>query len=196
MIRINLLGVKSVGQSVERRQQLYVVCGVLAANVVVALLVSLVMGRLAASREAELATISKQLQEVLKVVHDVEKEERQRALLREKRRVIADLESKEIGPFKILTTLSDATPRRLWLREFADKEGQVTITGLAVDDPTVAEFLSRLQESPHFHGLELVETAQAEEGSTRVKRFVMEGPLDYSGNGNGTETDNHKGRVP
>jgi len=47
----------------------------------------------------------------------------------------------------------------------------------------VAEFLQRLQASPHFRGLELIETAQTEEGQTRVKKFVMMGPLDYSGNG-------------
>ncbi len=183
MIRINLLGVEAGGQSVGRRLELYVVCGVLAANVAAGLLVWALVGRLASSREAELARIRTELQGVIEIVHDVEKEERQRALLGEKRRVIADLERKEIGPLKILTTLSDAAPARLWLDEFTDKSGQVTITGLAVDDPTVAEFLASLQSSPHFHGLELVETAQAEEGQARVKKFMMRGPLDYSGNG-------------
>jgi len=183
MIRINLLGVEGGGQSVGRRRELYVVCGVLAANVAAGLLVWALIGRLASGREAELARIETELQGVIEVVHDVEKEERQRALLDEKRRVIADLERREIGPLKILTTLSDAAPTRLWLNEFTDKAGEVTITGLAVDDPTVAEFLAALQRSPHFQGLELVETAQAEEGQTRVKKFVMRGPLDYSGNG-------------
>lgn len=183
MIRINLLGVEKGVQSSGQRRQLYVVYGVLAANVAAGLVLSVLLGRLASSREAELAAMKTELQEVLKVVHDVEQEERQRALLREKRRVIGDLERKEVGPLKILTTLSDAAPARLWLDEFTDKAGEVTITGLAIDDPTVAEFLARLQRSPHFHGLELVETAQAEEGQTRVKKFVMRGPLDYSGNG-------------
>ena len=104
--------------------------------------------------------------------------------------MIAELERKGVGPLKILTTLSDSTPPRLWLTEFTDRAGEVTITGLAIDDPTVAQFLSRLQLSPHFKGLELVETAQAEEGQTRVKRFVMRGPLDYSGNGTHKATKN------
>ena len=36
----------------------------------------------------------------------------------------------------------------------------------------------------------MVETAQAEEGQTRVKKFVMRGPLDYSGNGTHKATKN------
>jgi type IV pilus assembly protein PilN len=183
MIRINLLGVGEGVQSVSRRRQLYVLYGVLAANVVAGLLLSVLLGRFASSQEAKLAAIKTQLQSVLSVVHDVDQEEHQRALLGEKRRVIAELERRAVGPLEILMTLSEAAPTRLWLNEFTDKGGEVTITGLAIDDPTVAEFLARLQSSPHFHGLELVETAQAEEGQTRVKKFMMRGPLDYSGDG-------------
>jgi type IV pilus assembly protein PilN len=191
MIRINLLGGVGEGaQSVERRRQLHIVYGVLAANVVAALLASVVMGSLASRREAELATTKRELQSVLKVVHDVQDEERQRAVLREKHRVIADLEGKAVGPLRILTTLSDSTPARLWLHEFSDRAGQVTITGLAIDDPTVAEFLSRLQQSPHFRGLELVETAQSMEGGTQVKKFVMRGPLYYLANGGSESPEN------
>jgi type IV pilus assembly protein PilN len=190
MIHINLLGAGDGAQSVERRRQLHVVYGVLAVNVVAALLASVVMGSLAWRREAELATTKRELQSVLKIVHDVQDEERQRAVLREKHRVIADLEGKAVGPLRILTTLSDSTPARLWLHEFSDRAGQVTITGLAIDDPTVAEFLSRLQQSPHFRGLELVETAQSMEGGTQVKKFVMRGPLYYLANGGSESPEN------
>lgn len=189
MTRINLLGVREGAQTFERRRQLHIVYAVVAANVVAVLIASLVVGSIASRREAELATTKRELQSVLKVVHDVQDEERQRTILREKRRVIAELEAKAVGPVRILTTLSDSTPSRLWLNEFSDRAGQVTITGLAIDDPTVAEFLSRLQQSPYFRGLELVETAQAMEGQTRVKKFVMRGPLQYMVNGSGGQQD-------
>jgi type IV pilus assembly protein PilN len=187
MIHINLIGAQETAQSFEQRRQLRLAYGVLAANLAVILLTSFVLNRLCASRQGDLAETKTALQEVLKVVRDVEGEEKKRGILEEKRLVIADLERKEIGPLRILEALSDATPTRLWLTEFLDKGGEVTITGLAIDDPTVADFLERLQRSPHFHGLELVVTAQAAEGATRVKKFVMKGPLTYSArNGNGT----------
>jgi len=120
MIRINLLGVEKGVQSAGRRHRLFIVYGVVAANVVAGLLLWVFLGRLASNTEAELASAKEELQSVLKVVHDVEQEERQRALLKEKRRVIADLERKEVGPFKILSALSEAAPPRLWLNEFTD----------------------------------------------------------------------------
>jgi type IV pilus assembly protein PilN len=193
MIRINLVGVQEAVRSAERRRQLHIVYGVAAVNVGAMVLFALVLGGLSASRRSSMVDTKTRIQGVLKIAHDVEGEERQRAVLEEKRRVIADLERREVGPFRILQALSDATPTRLWLTEFADKNGEVTITGLAIDDPTVAEFLGRLQRSPHFHGLELVETAQAEEGMMRVKKFVMRGPLSYSGNGSGNGDGKGKG---
>jgi type IV pilus assembly protein PilN len=189
MTRINLLEVKVGVQSVEHRRQLRLGYVLIGANVAAVLLASLVLRGLAARQAATMGTTKKRITELTKVVHDVEGEERQQQMLEEKRRVIGDLERRGIGPFRILEALSDATPSRLWLTEFTDRSGEVTITGLAIDDPTVADFLARLQRSPHFHGLELVETAQAEEGKMRVKKFVMKGPLNYSGNGhpgNGT----------
>jgi type IV pilus assembly protein PilN len=196
MIRINLLPREEGVQSVEQRRQLRVAYAVLGANVAAALVMSLLFGTLASRRESQLESIRTEVDQVMKVVKDVQDVERQRGTLQEKRRVIAELEHKASGPLRILVTLSDAAPQRLWLSEFTDRSGEVTITGLAIDDPTVAEFLSRLQRSPHFHGLELVETAQALEGQTRVKKFVMRGPLDYSGavNGNGNGSGNGNGR--
>jgi len=181
MIRINLLGTQEGAQLGEQRKQMRTAGGVLAANAVAAVLLALAFNRIAASRGEELASINSQIQAKLKVVQDVEDEEHKRAVLQEKRRVIEELKRRSVGPLKILTTLSEAPPNRLWLNEFVDTAGLVTITGLAVDDPTVARFLSRLQGSPHFKGLQLVETAQAQEGQTTAKKFVMKGPLDYSG---------------
>jgi type IV pilus assembly protein PilN len=195
MIRINLIGVQEVAQTAERRRQIRIVYGVLGANVAALLITSLALRGFSASRTARMAETKTKIEALLKIAHDVEGEERQRAVLEEKRRVIAELERRGVGPFRILEALSDATPTRLWLTEFADKSGEVTITGLAIDDPTVADFLGRLQTSPHFHGLELVETAQTDEAQMRVKKFVMRGPLSYSGNGNGNGNGHGAGKA-
>ena len=199
MIRINLLGVQEGAQSFEHRRQLRVAYAVLAANVGAIFLASLVFTGLASRRASQMEEAKVRIQELLKVAKNVEDEDRRRQTLEEKRRVIDELENRGVGPFQILDALSDATPTRLWLTEFTDRSGEVTITGLAVDDPTVADFLQRLQHSPHFVGLELVETAQAEEGNVPVKKFVMRGPLSYTasangnhGNGNGNGNGNGK----
>jgi type IV pilus assembly protein PilN len=183
MIRINLLGAREGVQTVEHQRQLRLAYVVIGANVAGVVLAALLVRGLSAAQSARMQATKVQITELLKVAHDLDGVERQRQLLEEKRRVIGDLERRGVGPFRILEALSDATPTRLWLTEFTDRSGEVTITGLAIDDPTVADFLSRLQRSPHFNGLELVETAQTDEGKIRVKKFVMKGPLSYSGNG-------------
>jgi type IV pilus assembly protein PilN len=181
MIRINLLSLKEVRYATERRNEMRVAYAVLAAAAVAVVFAFLGLNRLCAWREGQLAAVKADIEEVRKVVQEVEAEEQKRSVLQEKRRIIASLERKEVGPLKILEALSDSTPARLWLTEFADKGGEVSITGLAIDDPTVAEFLGKLQSSPHFTGLELLESAQADQKNDRIKKFVMKGPLNYSG---------------
>jgi type IV pilus assembly protein PilN len=181
MIRINLLPLKEVRHAAERRNELRLAYAVLAAAAAAVVLAFVGLNRLAAWRQGQLVAVKAEIEEVRKVVHEVEAEEQKRAVLQEKRRIIADLERKEVGPLKILEAVSEATPIRLWLTEFVDSGGTVTITGLAIDDPTVADFLAKLQRSPHFNGLELLESAQADQTQNRVKKFVMKGPLNYFG---------------
>jgi type IV pilus assembly protein PilN len=68
--------------------------------------------------------------------------EQQKQELREKLRVIGQPE--EGRPVRILADLSSATPDKLWLTEFADSGGTLKLTGIGVDEQTVADFLRKL----------------------------------------------------
>ena len=91
----------------------------------------------------------------------------------DKLRVIGQLERKKVGPVRILAGLSEATPEKLWLTEFADAGGTLKLTGLGVDEQTVADFMRRLGTLSFFRTVDLDETSQVTQDGAKVKKFVF-----------------------
>ncbi len=179
MIRINLLPVKEITAEVGRRQEL--VIGGLSLGLTVAIAVGLYMfqsyrlfslGSEASALKKEIEALNVQLKEVGDLQQKVK-------ALEQKIKVIDDLTKKKVGPVKIMESLSLATPSRLWLTEFKESGGNLTLTGLAVDNQTVADFLKSLSTSAYFANVDLVETTQLEQDGIPLKKFSIRSQLLY-----------------
>ena len=55
----------------------------------------------------------------------------------------------------------------------------MTINGLAVDNKTVADFITGLETSKHFKSVELVETTQGVGPDTGFKKFAIKTGVMY-----------------
>jgi type IV pilus assembly protein PilN len=191
MIRINLLPVKETQRAIGRRQQVSV--ALLA--FVLALLVMIIpymlqgrtLGRLDTGIEQLRAEIKK-LDEQTREARDLDKKRKE---LEAKLKVIGDLNRKRVGPVHILEDLSAATPEKLWVVDFTDTGGQATITGMALDNQTIAVFMRQLETSKYFFEVDLVETSQSQpirgvisgaDGGA-LKKFIIKAHLDYLGAG-------------
>ncbi len=179
MIRINLLPVKEISAEVGRRQELLI--GGLSLVLTVAVVVGLYMfqsyrlyslGSEASDLKKEIETLNVQLKEVGDLQQKVK-------ALEEKIKVIDDLTKKKVGPVKIMESLSLATPPRLWLTEFKESGGNLTLNGLAVDNQTVADFLKSLATFAYFANVDLVETTQVEQDGIPLKKFSVRSQLLY-----------------
>lgn len=181
MIRINLLPADEVKRVAETRQDMAI--GALVAVVAILLFVSAhawqQVWSLATSRE--LARVNRELEAIHGPYLEISKMEKQRHELREKLQVISDLETKTGGPVRVLADLSRSTPEKLWLTDFTEAGGQVQISGLGVDEQTVADFLRNLDDSKFFQGIDLQETIEVEQGGAKQKKFVLVGRVNYLG---------------
>src|SRR6185369_11630022 len=59
--------------------------------------------------------------------------------------------------------------------------GLATISGLGLDDQTIANFMRNLGKSRYFDNVDLVETLQSEQDGVQMKRFVVNARLSYAG---------------
>jgi type IV pilus assembly protein PilN len=189
MIRINLLPLKEAQRAMGRRRQ----ASLAALSVVVALLVMLtpylMQSRTLGALDREINRLNSDIAKLNAQAVEVRDLEKKRGELQAKLKVIDDLKQKRVGPVHILEDLGAATPDKLWLVDSTEAGGQATITGMALDNQTIAEFMRRLQSSKYFFEVDLVETSQSDIGKPGssnvigVKKFIVRARVDYLGTG-------------
>jgi len=181
MIRVNLIPAEEAQRAAGQRQELAVALLVsMAAVGVLAGLHGLQFWESAAT-DRELAAVERELTAIQGPFIEISKMEKQRNELREKLRVIDQLQTKSSGPVRVLEDLSAATPDKLWLTEFTEAAGAMRVAGLGIDEQTVAEFLRHLGTSPYFLNVDLQETSQVDQAGVKQKKFVITGQVNYLG---------------
>jgi type IV pilus assembly protein PilN len=179
MIRVNLLPAQEVARAAGRRQAMAAVALVIAASVFLFVVVHGWQRARLASADRQLRALRAELAAIQGPYSEVTRIDQQKQELREKLKVIAQLEAKKVGPVRVLTDLSAATPDKLWLTEYAESNGKLRLSGLGVDEQTVADFLRRLGAVPFFRRVDLEETSQVNQEGAKLKKFVISGEVDF-----------------
>jgi type IV pilus assembly protein PilN len=179
MIRINLLSTREIEAEIGRRQDIVVTVLALGGTAALCVIVFLfqffrttMLQRELAGLRAEMASMEDEAKEVNDLQIKI-------ASLKQKLAVIDDLSKKKVGPVRVMESLSSSTPDRLWLTEFKEGGGSLTVTGMAIDNQTIADFLKALQASKYFKDVELVETIQTQQDKTAFKKFSVKSSLLY-----------------
>ena len=179
MIRINLLSVREIRAEIGRRQDLTIAALSVGATLALIFVVFLYQFYRSSFLDRKLTGLRKEIASLESQVKEVTELQKKVSDLNQKLKVIEDLSKKKVGPVRVMENLSVATPARLWLTEFKETGGNLSITGIAVDNQTVAEFLKALAASAYFKSVELVETSQTEQDKLLLKKFSLRSQLLY-----------------
>jgi type IV pilus assembly protein PilN len=189
MIHVNLLPIKEAQRALGRRQQVSVALLSISVALLVMVVPYVLQGRRIAQLDREITDLSAEIERYNAQTREVRDLEKRRSELQAKLKVIDDLKQKRVGPVRMLEDLSTATPQKLWLVSFSETNGQATITGMALDNQTIAGFMRSLQNSPYFYEVDLVETSQSDpvrvggDNGMIFKKFIVKAQLDYLGRG-------------
>jgi type IV pilus assembly protein PilN len=106
------------------------------------------------SKRSELREVERQRRrerdELLVYIKKVEELEARREALRQKINVINELKRNQRGPVRILDEVSRALPELVWLTKMALKGNNVELSGNAMDENAVANYISNIDASPFF----------------------------------------------
>lgn len=76
--------------------------------------------------------------------------------IKDRQAIIRDLEAKKGGPLKVLVNIALAVPEdRLWLESLVESGRTLTISGTAMDNDTVALFMTNLEKTGSFSSVDL-----------------------------------------
>jgi len=161
MIRINLLPFRAARKKENVRQQvsifllsfLFVFAAMFYCNM---LLNSKINGL-----DNKIAAITKELNKYSRINKEITSIKNNLAILKKKTDVIKDLEVSREESVRLLDAMTNMViEKRMWLTSLEDREGGVSIKGIALDNKTVADFMTRLEQSELFKTVNLKITKQ------------------------------------
>ncbi len=180
MIRINLLPVRQVKKR-ELGRQFLVLFGVVAVLAVVVNFVWYSSRESSRERKQEAATQTQlRITELEKVIGEVNNINKRKKEVEDKLKILNDLRKGRAGPVRMLDALATATPKKVWLKDFAEQNNNVKLTGLAISHDDIAEFMRSLSQivwTPKGMG-RLVEQKRDAAKSSRVELLGTDGAVE------------------
>ncbi|EFK06031.1 fimbrial assembly protein [delta proteobacterium NaphS2] len=191
MIKINLLPFRAARkrENVRRQVSIYFLCILFLFCIMGYLHVSL-GGQLSQLKTRE-EVLRKELKSYAAVTQEIAKLEKDSKDLDKKLKVIKSLEKQRVGPVLLLVDIAQAVPfDRLWLDSVVETSGRLSLQGTAMDNHTVARFMTRLENAPHIETVDLDRTSLKyfPEYKRRASNFVLTCKTDYKEPEPGPET--------
>jgi len=181
MIRINLLPVRhSRRQEAVKNEIVVALIGLALICVAMSGMYLVVHGELSEAR-AQNRILQQGIDKTRQIVAEVDEQERISQDLNTKLRVIKRLKANRVGPVHMLDELSQATPEKLQLVSVEETDKKVSITGVAVTNEVISDFLGNLEKSDYFNEVYLNAIDQTESGGVKLKEFSISAKLVVPG---------------
>lgn len=178
MIRINLLPVREARRKADVRSQLLMIAASAALSLVLAAGVHQLLRSQIADARQRIGALNQQLAQFKPQQEQVDAFKAKKADIEQKLAVIERLERSRSGPVHILDELASRTPERVWLTLLSANDGQIELKGMSLDNELVALFLTALNDSPYFTGVELKETELQLVDSLKLNTFRIVARLE------------------
>jgi type IV pilus assembly protein PilN len=173
MIKINLLLARKEKKKVGMRKEFIVL--ILSVVLLVMVLV-FVQWRLEKEKDDTLAQISTTKKEIAyykSLTTEVTKAKEAQKTLQEKLNIINTLRKEKAGPAKVLDELSIDKPEKIHLESVKKEGSKLGIEGIALDDETIANFMTNLRKSKLFKNVDLIVSEQVEQSKLKLKKFIL-----------------------
>ena len=174
MIRINLLPFRAARKKENVRRQLTVFF------LSMALLMGAVFGvqwwltSRVASLDKKLKATQAELDRYNKINKEIAEIKKKLENLNKKMAVMADLERNRHEPTRLMDTMAQVVvPKRMWFTKLEEKEKTVSMTGIALDNKTVADFMVRLEKCGLFSTVNLKTLKQTTLQNSNLKSFAI-----------------------
>lgn len=116
----------------------------------------------------------KEINKYRKITREIDAIIKNLAILKKKIAVINNLEMDRKRPVKLLDTMTQVVvPKRMWFTSLTSGNSTVGINGIALDNKTIADFMTRLEGSKLFSAVNLKSIRQQKRANLNLKRFAI-----------------------
>ncbi len=172
MIRINLLPFRAARKKENIRRQISVFFLSLVLIVLALFFVQSILAKKIDTLNEQIRHTKNEIEKYAKINKEIQTIKDKIAVLKKKIRVIKDLEANRTEPVRLLDAMTGlVVPNRMWFTDFSFKGPNVIITGIALDNKTVADFMIRLENSDLFNAVNLNTLKQVKYQQIDMKSF-------------------------
>lgn len=165
MIRINLLPVRGAKKREFGRQQL-VLFGLIL--ILTGIGNYFWYGKVDSDLQAldkQIATTRTEIAQLEKTIGEVKSIKEDKKALEDKLKILDTLKKGRTGPVKVLDELATIIPQRVWLGDYAEAGGGVSMTGFASSYEDLSAFSKKLKASKHFSNVTIKNARQRGDGT-------------------------------
>jgi type IV pilus assembly protein PilN len=174
MVRINLLPVKQIKKVLKARNEIITFLMALLALAVVLLGLAFSRAVVVNDLNATIGELKKEKNSYQSTINEIEKLKKDKAMLETKLTMIKKLKKGSHITVRILDEIALLTPpNRMWLKSFVQTPGSLKLSGVALDNETIAQFMKQLKESPLFVDAELVNASLVVVAARKLKSFSL-----------------------
>ncbi len=175
MIRINLLPFRTDRKKENIRRQVSVFLLSLALLLIVLFYYNFNLNSKINDLNNRIKTTKTELKKYEKINREIAQIKKKLDNLKKKMAVMEKLEADRFEPTRLLDAMTQViVPKRMWFTHLASKSEKVTISGIAMDNKTVADFMVRLEQCGLFKEVALKTLKFKKVQNSNFKSFAIE----------------------
>jgi len=123
--------------------------------------------------DADIVKANADIERLKKEIGEVEKFKARKAELQKKVDIISNLQKGRIGPVRHFEALSAAIPEKCWIDTLGVKDERVTLSGVALNNYTIANFMTALGQTGRFRDVVLGAAEQTTVAGVKLVKFNL-----------------------
>lgn len=174
MLRINLLPVRQLKKRAKARNQ--IVSMIITFCCLLAFLgfVGVLQNGMLNSLNKQIAQLNRQKDAFKPILAQIETMKKQKAELERKTAIIKSLRAESSLTVRVLDDVAkNVDNKRLWLDSLSQQGPSLSLTGVALDNETVAQFMDKLKSSEFIVDVNLANSSLKVIAGRNLKSFVM-----------------------
>ncbi len=173
MIKINLIPIKEIRQKYELK--LTIIWNIVAFLIILISFSSIyyINTNKIDKIDKEIAYNKKKLKELRSLRIQLKKFQAKKKVFKTKFKIIKELENFKLLTPYLMSVFVENIPDKVWLKSIKENNFDLSIKGVAIDEPTIVEFIKNLKKTGSFSKVELIQVSQISYLGYKFKYFSL-----------------------
>lgn len=174
MLKINLLPIRQLKKRAKAKKQLFGMLLAFLLTLAAVALVGALQVKNISTLETSIANLKKETDSYTPVLNKIAKLKKERLELDRKTGIINKLKSDSSLTVRVLDEVANRVDKnRIWLQSLSQQSGSLRLTGIALDNQTVAQFMDKLKASPFVKSVTLTNSSLKVVSGKNLKAFSL-----------------------